>query len=1074
VKDAVMPPPNAASLGKYGDVPVNYASGLPSIGIPIYSIKEGPITHGIALSYHGGGIRAAETASWIGLGWSLQGSGMITRTVQGLPDEQSQGYYHNAYRIIPDDDTPAYVQLMEDIHEGLKDGQPDIFNINAAGVSGKFYFDSLQIPRLVNQGSDLKVEHSYDSGNGLVSFIITAPNGVRYHFGEWNGLTAYETMQAGVAGSANRQSWMLMAIESMDRHYAIEFDYVNEGYSYKTPASGFHSDSNDPAQQISSSFPGNNGLVGNNHFVIQYVNGKRLDKITYSTGVVTFVPGADREDLSQNTNPAKVLDYIKIETGNGSYCYKHDFDYDYFEDNTSSTPYGKRLKLQSVQEITCGGIEKPPHSFTYEGPVVNGRQFLPSRLTKATDHWGFYNGKSTNNNLLLNIPLTTIPHPIPENTNDISYGSADRSSDETYMLYGALKRITYPTGGYTDFTFEGNEVVDIINTNTTNAISNLTTCGTPGPSCCGNLDDTDTYTFSTQADIDNAYFDLEGTNPFEANDPSGGGCNTTNRSVDIEIYDDNNNFVSSYGFNFPSGGGASQIVSNEPLSAISASLSPGVQYTFKLVSEDCKGFFNLRFEDPQLGNRTVGGLRIKKILTHDGEDSANDIIKDFYYGSSPTSLSSGKLYKQPRYFNSAAFHGTLNNASEIIFVAKFMDNSVVPLTTFDGRHLIYQTVTESLNGIGKNVYNFTDLPVQPEDAGSVYGPIMISQSFEYPITSNFSDVHGELNFQEQFNEAGNVVASKSIQQAGYLTVGGSGYSLRTYGFYGGGGKALNAYVQQLIVGAKLTGTVTSIVDGVTTTQEYDYDDQYRFHGPTSVKTWNSDGTLHETKYYYADNYPTSSVRNSMVGANIVGSPYRTEQFVDGNMVNGTSISYSRFSRSFGLNSTAYGAVDPKPLFFFAYERPYVNGSLGTGSWVFRNKVVKYQPHNDPGRGYPEEAYTSHWESEFYKWENGNITQKRFKDYTWDYEYYSGTSMVKKITDIDGQFIEYSYDQFGRLDNSKGRYSGGIYNVQTDYTYQYQGPSQRNMVLTENTFTSVSNSDVSIQSSYLAYDQYGRQ
>ena len=68
VKDVVLPPPNAASLGKFGDHPVSYVTGTPSISVPIYTVQEGPINLPISLNYHASGIKVAETASWVGLG----------------------------------------------------------------------------------------------------------------------------------------------------------------------------------------------------------------------------------------------------------------------------------------------------------------------------------------------------------------------------------------------------------------------------------------------------------------------------------------------------------------------------------------------------------------------------------------------------------------------------------------------------------------------------------------------------------------------------------------------------------------------------------------------------------------------------------------------------------------------------------------------------------------------------------------------------------------------------------------------------------------------------------------------
>src|SRR5687767_4823062 len=79
--------PNAAALWKYTELPVNMYTGIPSITIPIYEIKSGDITVPISLSYHAGGNRVEEQASWVGLGWSLQAGGAINRNVKGVADE---------------------------------------------------------------------------------------------------------------------------------------------------------------------------------------------------------------------------------------------------------------------------------------------------------------------------------------------------------------------------------------------------------------------------------------------------------------------------------------------------------------------------------------------------------------------------------------------------------------------------------------------------------------------------------------------------------------------------------------------------------------------------------------------------------------------------------------------------------------------------------------------------------------------------------------------------------------------------------------------------------------------------
>jgi hypothetical protein len=60
---------------------------VPNISVPLYTVTEGDIQLPISLSYHAGGIRVDETSGPIGLGWSLNAGGMISRTVYGGPDE---------------------------------------------------------------------------------------------------------------------------------------------------------------------------------------------------------------------------------------------------------------------------------------------------------------------------------------------------------------------------------------------------------------------------------------------------------------------------------------------------------------------------------------------------------------------------------------------------------------------------------------------------------------------------------------------------------------------------------------------------------------------------------------------------------------------------------------------------------------------------------------------------------------------------------------------------------------------------------------------------------------------------
>src|ERR1700728_453938 len=84
---SVLPPgPDAAALMKFTDVPVSPHTGTADVTVPIYTIQAKGISVPVSLSYHTGGIRLKEEASWVGLGWALNAGGMVSRTIMGHDD----------------------------------------------------------------------------------------------------------------------------------------------------------------------------------------------------------------------------------------------------------------------------------------------------------------------------------------------------------------------------------------------------------------------------------------------------------------------------------------------------------------------------------------------------------------------------------------------------------------------------------------------------------------------------------------------------------------------------------------------------------------------------------------------------------------------------------------------------------------------------------------------------------------------------------------------------------------------------------------------------------------------------
>jgi hypothetical protein len=84
------PSPNAASLGVYGQIPVNYFTGIPDISIPIHTIRLKEIEIPITLRYHLASVKPDATPGWTGLGWALEAGGSITRIINGKKDEMTK------------------------------------------------------------------------------------------------------------------------------------------------------------------------------------------------------------------------------------------------------------------------------------------------------------------------------------------------------------------------------------------------------------------------------------------------------------------------------------------------------------------------------------------------------------------------------------------------------------------------------------------------------------------------------------------------------------------------------------------------------------------------------------------------------------------------------------------------------------------------------------------------------------------------------------------------------------------------------------------------------------------------
>jgi hypothetical protein len=867
--------PNAAALGKYGDYTVSYQSGTPQISIPLYTVNEGSLSLPVSLSYHASGLRVMESASSVGAGWSLNAGGVITRAVKGNVDERGFGalttqthghlsdYGYNEYLFVNGPTgcgatTPGnMVSDDANISNGTKDGEPDIFTFNFNGYSGKFFFNDDRTPVIVPE-QDLKIEtNPIVSPYTITTFIITTPDGVKYYFGQNQtpgngGVDAVEVTSScdatvGASYGSAYSSWYLVKVVSPDNLFSISLKYDEEKYSSYTV----------------SMKPLDGGEIVEKEYslVKNYMKGVRVSKISTSTSEVIFTPGSLRQDLS-NFNPsynsmgdgvnteAKTIGEIQVQNtaGNGANCKKYKFTYSYFEDNVTPFPSGlfnipttsdkKRLKLDKIQEFSCDETKNiPPYIFNYYNELA------PRQINFAQDHWGFYNGASSNTTL---IPTYT------ENTYTYKMG-ANRESKWPEMRGGALNKITYPTGGSTDFEFEPNT------TWVGATVNNLVQTGIYSVAYDGNG-----HAYFPNVNFTANHYKVTLTNN---NCLPGYTCNAA-------VYLESNNGSISYGQIVWAPGGQSAI-------GVVVAPSPGT-YRIHLSRDNtiqsgsgATAVFEEIVPTQLQSNVVVGGLRIKKIINHDAVAVADDITTEYSYNDQ-NNKSNGILYSKPVYVgvirndilkqvgtaSSYPFcspNGCVSCATPAYYKSP---TSIRPMETLQGGHIGYNEVKTFQTGKGSSIYRFYGSDIWDLNTSDVCTRnVNLTCDLavpNYPAAPlPFEYKRGELKYEAHANEAG-----QTLKYSWYYPVFVDNL-LRTPGTLRSsfGMSILTDYEIKTKRKTQVTAdeTIMNLQTGTgLTTSSTTYYESPWHRQATRSSTTNSKGEISEVKYKYAFDFRIAS------------------------------------------------------------------------------------------------------------------------------------------------------------------------------------------------------------------------
>lgn len=449
------------------EVNVNPLTGIASVNLPLGKAYAGGIEIPVSLVYRGGGVRVNESEGSAGMGWEISaGDGAVSREVRGLPDDYSsssdsrKGWIYSGSRsglvnFNPTADNGCSEWVAFNSLNGMEDTEPDIFHFSAPGLSGSFVFDHNNVIRpLPYQDVAITYTTINDAGvTKITSFTIINDRGVKYVFDVRNSMTR----RPGLRG----------ALTFFDRDYTLysnSLPQYNPWFDYKWSL---------------RSITGTGGeTVTYTYTREESESQKNFRRVNTALNKVDTV--YREQDIVQSTRVSK------IETSN-NYTVTFGWTYNERLASVKFSADGVSREFTLVYSSVTNPLEQvpanrivsrnyltkvfeqnecdalPAYVFEYYSP-----ESLPYKAGYPQDFFGYFNNATIAQNLAL-IPATYQNnaaingeqyriYPKSGYTGIVSSTARDVNPATSY--YGSLKKISYPSGGFSELGYESNQYYD--------------------------------------------------------------------------------------------------------------------------------------------------------------------------------------------------------------------------------------------------------------------------------------------------------------------------------------------------------------------------------------------------------------------------------------------------------------------------------------------------------------------------------------------------------------------------------------------------------------------------------------
>ena len=484
---AIPQSPEAAAFAEYGRQDVALFTGKAGVSVPIGSVQGKSLSIPVALTYSGGGVKVEQIATEVGLGWNLQVGGMVTKEVKGLPDHYITGSHQTIYSPDPvlwrestsdalgdfsfkayfdlfkalelqsGDRLPASEQIFgEYIHYQQRvikreiDSQVDLYSIQVPGVSSSVYIDydtdtgNEWIKRAISMDDptlDVKV-HLASNGTTrsttITGWIVKDRQGNTYEFDHAEYTESFDDSGNFLDQLKHNSAWYITKITSGDNRDTYDFLYDPVApWTAQQPAlkraiyTDWHNDAPaDPECKQAETYTVNSQ--------VNYTIGQPfLRQVRRNTRPVIQINREihDRKDLAGRKAIKEVI--IKDLTSQ-NVIQRCQLVHSYAGDENSLYDWDSRLMLDAVKLMGNSDTASMDYTFQYIR-----RDQIPSRTSNAQDFWGFFNGFGGDNLF-----------PRNSDYDDLNMTGVNRSARLDYATVGMLSKISYPTGGFTEFSYQ--------------------------------------------------------------------------------------------------------------------------------------------------------------------------------------------------------------------------------------------------------------------------------------------------------------------------------------------------------------------------------------------------------------------------------------------------------------------------------------------------------------------------------------------------------------------------------------------------------------------------------------------